>query len=400
MSSMTPHSTAVANAAIPSAIAQRRRDPRHPRAVVAIPVRDEADRISACILALARQTRIPDAVLLLLNNCSDLTEAIARNLAATLPFDLRLARHAFAPPNANAGNARRMAMQLAVEFADPDGVLLTTDADAVVADDWVERNLLALAAGADVACGRVEVDAIEATLIPLNLRADDALEQRLTELLDRIACLVDPDPADPWPRHTEAAGASIAVTMAAFRRTDGIPRIAAGEDRAFVATLARMDARVRHDPTVKVTVSGRIHGRAEGGMADTIRRRMRQQDEFADDHLEPAGDAYRRVDFRRRVRLAWGKLRVGHSPPTDLAVDLGIPDEALPHLLRNRFCGAAWSDIEAASPFLRRRRVRFADLPREISYARQLLGQDVDWRAIRPGLALRPDPTDSSGQRG
>jgi hypothetical protein len=218
--------------------------------------------------------------------------------------------------------------------------------------------------------------------------------------LDRIAFVLDPDPADPWPRHTEAAGASIAVTAAAFRRTSGFPPIATGEDRAFVKLLARMDARIRHDPAIRVTVSGRIFGRAEGGMADTMRRRMNQQDEFADDQLEPAGDAYRRMDFRRRAWLAWRNLRVGRSPPSDLAADLGISGALLQHLLGNRFFGAAWAEIESGSPFLLRRRVRFIDLPRQIAYARQLLGQHDAWQAIHPSPSLLPYPTGSRRQHG
>ena len=415
---MPPRNTVAANVATSFPLVQHRHDRRRPTAVVAIPARDEADRISACLLALARQTRTPDGVLLLLNNCNDLTEAIARNLSAALPFALHIASHAFPPAEAHAGNARRLAMQLAAnlagssDLAGPNGlagvadhaaldaVLLTTDADTTVAEDWVEKNLRALSNGADAACGRVEVDPTEAMLIPPNLRADDALEGELTGLLDRIACVLDPDPADPWPRHTEAAGASIAVTMAAFRRTDGIPPIATGEDRAFVKALARMDARIRHDPAIRVTTSARIYGRAAGGMADTIRRRIHRQDEFADDHLEPAGDAYRRADFRRRVRLAWQMLRAGRSPPPDLAIDLGLPAELLQHLLKNRFFGAAWAEIETGSPFLHRRRVRFADLPRQISYARQLLGQHDDWRTPQPRPDRLPDPTGSGRQRG
>jgi hypothetical protein len=403
---MIPHAIAV-NAATRFPVVRHRRDRRHPTTVVAIPAKDEADRISACLLALARQTWPPDGVLLLLNNCSDLTEAIARNLSATLPFALHIASHVFVPGEAHAGSARRMAMELAADLAgsgdlaDPNAVLLTTDADTIVADDWIEQNLRVLSGGADVACGRVEVDPTEEMLIPPSLRADDALECELTGLLDRIACVLDPDPADPWPRHTEASGASIAVTMAAFRRTNGIPAIATGEDRAFVKVLARMDARIRHDPAIRVTVSGRMHGRAEGGMADTIRRRIRQQDEFADnDALEPAGDAYRRADFRRRAKLAWCMLRAGRSALPDLAIDLGMPGELLQHLLKNRFFGAAWAEIETGCPFLRRRRVRFADLPRQISYALQLLGQHDDWRAPRPSPDLLPDPTDSGRHHG
>jgi hypothetical protein len=139
-------------------------------------------------------------------------------------------------------------------------------------------------------------------------------------------------------------------------------------------------ARIRHDPTVQVTVSGRINGRAKGGMADTIRRRMRQQDEFTDESIEPAVDAYRRVDFRRRFRRAWQTM-----PDRMLAADLGIPLLTLQVMLEQPFFGAAWAAVDAQSPFLIRRRVRFSELPRQIDYARQLLQQTTPTEAAAHG---------------
>jgi hypothetical protein len=346
---------------------------QHRSIVVAIPVRDEAERIGACVLALARQTVQPDAVVLLLNNCTDRTELVARGLSVGLPYELRIIGHEFPPAAAHAGPARRLAMQHAADLAGSDGILITTDADSVVAENWVELSLRAIAAGADVVCGRVDVDPIEAALIPAHLHADDARERELTNLLDEIAYVLDPRPEDPWPRHTEAAGASLAVTVSAFNQVGGIPPVPAGEDRAFVTMLARMDARIRHDPAIRVTVSGRTDGRAAGGMADAIRRRMRQQDEFADVAVEPAADAYRRADFRRRVRLAWRDRRLGRLPHKELATDLGIPGELLRHMLEGWFFGTVWAEIEASSPFLVRRRVRFVELPKQIAYATQLL---------------------------
>jgi Glycosyl transferase family 2 len=365
--------------------------------VVAIPVKNEADRIDSCLLALGRQTVLPCVVLLLLNNCTDETDAAARALAGTLPYRLHIKCHTFPSPIANAGYARRMVMQHAAELAGCGGILLTTDADAVVSHDWIERNLLALSAGADLVCGRVAVDPAEAALIPSHLHADDALECELAELLDQIAAKHDPDPADPWPRHNEAAGASLAVTVAAFKRSGGIPPVDSGEDRAFVRMLTRMDARIRHDPTVRVTVSGRIHGRASGGMADTIRRRMRQQDEFVDDSLEPAIDAYRRIDFRRRVRSAWHDHAAGCAPAKELAADLGIPGPMFQHLVSRRFFGASWAEIEAHSPLLLRRRVRFTELSGQIAYARQLLEPSAHRAAIAYSIRqILPDVYQSS----
>jgi hypothetical protein len=336
-------------------------------AVVAIPAWNEADRIAACLGALANQLRPLGGGVLLANNCDDRTECVARSVAA--PFPLEIVSVALPPGEANAGTARRLAMQHAAALAGPHGVVLTTDADAVVPPDWVARNLDALAAGADVVCGRARIDPVEARQIADHLHADDALECRYAELLDAIVAALCPDPADPWPRHTEASGASLAVTAAALHRVGGVPRVPSGEDRALVAALARIDARIRHDPAIAVVVSGRLQGRAAGGMADAMQRRMLQQDEFTDDLLEPAVDALRRADFRRRVRAAWTDRHAG----PDLAVDLQLDPATLQAALGQPFQGAAWARIEQYSPVMRRRRVRFSELPRQIAYATDLL---------------------------
>jgi Glycosyl transferase family 2 len=362
---------------------------------VAIPVRDEAERIGPCLLALNQQVRRPDGVLLLLNNCADRTEAIARGLQPVLRFRLDVVSRALPPAEANAGCARRLAMAMAAGQVGRDGVLLTTDADSVAPSDWVSASLAALDRGADIVCGRAVIDPLEAMLIPAHLHADDARECRLIALLDELAWALDPEIHDPLPRHTEASGASLAVRAEAFRRVGGIPAVPSGEDRAFVRALWMTDARVRHDPAIRVVVSGRIEGRAPGGMADTIRRRMTRQDEFTDHQAEPAMDAFRRYSLRQRLRRAWsGPTDPERADPEradperadperadpeltdpELAADLAVPQAVLARVLANRFFGSAWSAAEAASQVLRRRRVRFTDAAREIATAQVLLSR-------------------------
>ena len=338
------------------------------KSIVAIPVRNEAERIGPCLTALNTQIHRPDGVVVLLNNCTDATEAIARELAPHLGFRLEVVRRDLPPAEANAGHARRLAMQLAAELAGDDGVLLTTDADSIAPPDWVTRNVRALGKRADIVCGRAVIDPVEAAMIPAHLHEDDARECRLIALLDTLAWMLDPEWHDPPPRHTEASGASLAVTVDAYRRVGGIPAIAAGEDRAFVRALWMMDARVRHDPAIQVVVSGRIVGRADGGMADAIRRRMIRQDEFADEQVEPAEDAFRRYGLRggRAGNGAVGPMR----PWPAISACLGrVCRRALAH----RLFGSAWAELEACSPVLQRRRVRFVDLPAEIAAAEVLL---------------------------
>ncbi len=50
---------------------------QRPQTIVAIPVKNEAERIGLLLTALNQQTVCPGRVVLLLNNCTDNTELIA-----------------------------------------------------------------------------------------------------------------------------------------------------------------------------------------------------------------------------------------------------------------------------------------------------------------------------------
>ncbi len=323
--------------------------------VVAIPVKDEAEEIEPCLLALAaQQVTAIDAIVLCLNNCSDASADVVRAMEPRLPFALHMIAVHLPEALACAGRARRIAMERAATLAGANGVLLTTDSDARVSPDWIAANLDAIAAGAEAVAGRAEIEPEGAKLIPAHLHAIDARECAYAALLDEIGALLDPDPPDPWPRHDEHTGASIAVTVAAYWRAGGMPATPLGEDRAFFDALRRVDARIRHPPGVRVVVSARIVGRAPGGMADTMRRRMERPDPFLDERLEPAADWLRRVRLRRRLREEWAAGADPVSPPLPtLAARLGIPRLA-PHraarrpLFRNRVGRDRGSEPEIA----------------------------------------------------
>jgi glycosyltransferase involved in cell wall biosynthesis len=285
--------------------------------VVAIPARNEADRIGACLRALREQVDAPPFdVVVLANNCTDATASLAGRWADRLA-GLQVACCTLPPDLAHAGEARRRAMMLAAERSTPDGVLLTTDADSVAPPGWIAANLAALR-GVDAVAGRAVIDPREAALIPRHLHALDARECRYAALLDRIAALLAPDPHDPWPRHDEHSGASIAVRLPAYLAAGGIPRQPSGEDRAFFAALRASGARIRHAPEVWVTVSGRLVGRARGGMADTIRARIAAPPVWLDDRLMPVADWVARLTGgarrpARRISFAAldGEMRLG-----------------------------------------------------------------------------------------
>jgi hypothetical protein len=350
-----------------------------PRRIIAIPAQNEADRLPQCLHALANQKYSPTAeVVLLLNNCTDHSAALVRHLAPDLPYRLHLFETQLPPALANAGCARRLAMNHAAALAGPDGILLTTDADGCVAPNWLSANLNAIAAGADAVAGRAVIDPLEAALIPAHLHEADARECAYAALLDTIAGLLDPDPADPLPRHDEHSGASIAVTVAAYVRAGGIPAVPLGEDREFFAALQRIDARIRHDPSVSVTVSGRIEGRAAGGMAATICRRMVAPDPTLDGRLESADRFARRLALRHAARDLWSALARGEAEVTLLA-ELAAGLRLAPATVTSQLCadhfGSAWAMLEALSPTLVRRPVPVSDLANETARAEMLLAE-------------------------
>src|SRR6185437_8574571 len=210
-------------------------------------------------------------------------------------------------------------------------------------------NLAVLHAGADAVAGQADIDLQDARLIPAHLHAIDAQECAYATLLDEIRSLVDPDPADPWPRHDQHSGASIGVTVQAYHRAGGVPPIALGEDRAFFDALRRVDARIRHTLGARVIVSGRLVGRAPGGMADTMRRRIQQVDEYLDDRLEDVRSSVRRAHLRACLHNAWQARSAIHP---SLAARLGLEVREVQTLMAERYFGSAWTTIEDRSPVL------------------------------------------------
>lgn len=176
------------------------------RCVVAIPVRNEAERIGACLEALAAQQGIRASglgVVAFLNNCTDATAHVVAALQPSLGIPVRMIERSY--EGANAGWARREAMEAAAAWLEEgdtaDGVILTTDADSRVSPDWVRRNLAAITDGVDAVAGRIALDEVDAARLPDALHARGRLEGGYEARLVELEALIDPVPHDPWPRH-------------------------------------------------------------------------------------------------------------------------------------------------------------------------------------------------------
>jgi hypothetical protein len=75
---------------------------------------------------------------------------------------------------------------------------------------------------------------------------------------------------EPSPRHFYEGGASLALTLGAYREIGGAPTPPVGEDKALCEALRAKGRRVRHAKDVRVLTSCRLDGRAPDGAADTL----------------------------------------------------------------------------------------------------------------------------------
>jgi cellulose synthase/poly-beta-1,6-N-acetylglucosamine synthase-like glycosyltransferase len=355
-----------------------------PGFVVAIPAKDEEERLPACIRALAEQRdpfgrSIPPALIrvaVFANNCTDQSASVARALGECWSLHIRVVEARLPPEAAHAGAARRAAMDLAeawlVEEGDKDGVILTTDADSRVAPNWIAANLAAFDAGAEAVLGRITLDD-DGKLLPDALHRRGALEDAYESLLTELSWLLDPLEHNPWPHHATISGATLGITRDAYCRVGRLPRVPLGEDKALIALLSRQDARIRYCPAVHAVTSGRTQGRAPGGVADTLAIRSREPEAFCDDALEPFRTALARAAWRGRLRRLHGAGRLALDQ--DWAAKLEIPAREINDIIQESTFGAAWALIEDRSPLFARRLLRPAELPGQISIARRWLAR-------------------------
>ncbi|CAO4166851.1 glycosyltransferase family 2 protein [Methylorubrum aminovorans] len=302
-------------------------------AVVCIPARNEAERLPRLLRALAAQDGFsadaPLRVVIVVNNCTDGTVEAVRALegsGALSTLALRLIEATFPAAEAHVGTARRRALDVGAAWLEsdgaPDGVLLTTDADARLAQGWVAANLRALE-GAEIVGGRLVIDD-EGNADPA-LAAFHARVERYWSGVRALEDALDPPPHDPAPRHGDHTGGSLALRASLYRAVGGLPPLPRGEDNALVGAVQRAGGRLRHCPDVAVLVSARTAGRAEGGMATEMLRRARVVRE-GEAYRLPVAAHWERIILRRAaLRRAY---REGAAPSALHALGLNAEDLA------------------------------------------------------------------------
>lgn len=215
---------------------------------VLIPVHNEEDDLASCLESVLRAAAHeglagePVTIVVALDACTDRSAQIAEAYPVTA---LRLEAR-------NVGAARAAA---ATRLLEADARWLAcTDADTVVAEDWLQRQLqLHHEAGAEAVCGTVSVIDWTPHLA------------RLQQLLQRFhAAYTDAD------GHAHIHGANLGVCARAYLRAGGFQPLCCSEDVALVRALEAAGARIAWSAAPRVVTSARIASKARGGFGDTL----------------------------------------------------------------------------------------------------------------------------------
>lgn len=295
--------------------------------IVAVPARNEAQRLPKLLRALNAQrawstgkTQLP--VVIVLNNTTDNSAAVIRDLTGALDnLALHLLEITFEPEAAHVGSARRLAMETAYSLIGDHGVILTTDADAVPDKNWILQNLRSIEAGAHIVGSRIVGDPVEEASLGAGFQRRASKYARYAALCDELASIVDPIEHDPWPRHQDHTGGSLAVRSDVYQAVGGMPALPFREDIGFVSRVLRAGYRLAHPLEVSVTVSARTEGRAPGGMADCVKSWVADELEGKPILVESPISVQNRLLRRRSIRTL-------NDTPTQTIASLLVDDAA------------------------------------------------------------------------
>lgn len=331
---------------------------------VIVPVRNEAQTLAATLSALIHQVDLEGQVLdpkryeiiLLANNCSDDSAAIAQSLAQQHPdIALHVVEKTLPAAEAYIGRVRQILMDEAYRrlrsLGRTRGVIASTDGDSQVSPTWIAANLYEINCGADAVGGRIVVERTGLADLDLYARACHLREVGYRYLITELETYLDPDPYDSFPRHYQHYGASLAVTAEMYALAGGLPPVRTPEDVAFYRALVRVNARFRHSPLVRVVTSARQFGRTNVGLANQLSEWIemgRQQQPFV---VEPAAAIETRFVARRQLRVMWWYVLNGYQSDyprvASLAEMLGISAQWLVQKLTQPYTfGQLFEEVE------------------------------------------------------
>jgi glucosyl-3-phosphoglycerate synthase len=246
----------------------------HPdlQAIVVVPARDEAPHIATCLQALSTQldmTASSYEVILILDGCRDHTFQVVQDTTSHLHQPVFHTVTLLCPQGV--GRARCLGMDIAcrrlMQIDRGEGLIVSTDADTVVAVDWLSAQLRLARAGAEAIGGLIELDPTERQAL-----APQALAVRERRVTQRLTDAIEQTADEGTVEHPHFSGASLALTATAYRRCGGLPVRAALEDEALAQALTRQGIAIHRSRRVRVRTSARTDGRTPRGLAQDLSR--------------------------------------------------------------------------------------------------------------------------------
>lgn len=211
--------------------------------VIIVPAHNEEEKIAACLQSLVIAASQPALggeeveLIVVLDACTDRTGLLARSLGAkTIAIQAR-----------NVGLARQEGARSAI--AAGARWLAFTDADSVVAPDWLNAQL---DLRADAVCGTVAVGDW------------GGYGERMRRHFD--LSYTDAD------GHSHIHGANFGVSASAYTSAGGFPALETGEDVALVKSLISSGARIAWSRQPRVVTSVRPNYKAPLGFGATLER--------------------------------------------------------------------------------------------------------------------------------
>ncbi len=323
---------------------------------VIVPVRNEAENLPAVMQALAHQVDLRGGpldprryeVIVFANNCTDRSADVVRRAMNSYPqLRLHLIERELPSEEAYIGRVRQLLMNEAyhrlLQLGELRGAIASTDGDTQVGPTWVATILQELGQGADAVGGRIVTSGAGRKALDVYARSYHLRSVGYALLTTQLEDGIDPNPADPAPRHHQFYGANFAVTCEAYARAGGMPPVHTPEDVALRDALIRVGARLRHSLAMRVTTSARQVGRTSIGLASQLTEwqvmGQRQQALL----VESAAALEAKLRARRDLRRLWRRLALGELP---------LQQEIDP--LAARFAISAewlWEELEALLPF-------------------------------------------------
>lgn len=312
---------------------------------VIIPVKDEALALTQTLTALANQTCLAGKpldlrcyeIILLANNCTDRSAAIARQFASEHPqLNLHIAEINLPPERAYIGYVRKLLMDEArdrlMSLGKERGIIASTDGDTCADPIWIAATMAEIERGVDAVGGRIITDRLSRHQLSRQAKTCFLQEVGYRSLVAQIEYYLDPDPYDPLPRHYQHYGASLAVTAQMYTKAGGIPPVRTPEDEAFYQALLRVNARFRHSPLVRVTTSARSSGRSPVGLANQLRKWTAMSSDTTL-KVEPVDMTISRFQSRRKLRRVWQRMdggdRLSSVEIEQIAHKLGVHPDCL-----------------------------------------------------------------------